>query len=95
MLADLAQANIRGRASRIVIQTSQVILPHDAWSAIVKGAVLSQLPNEALVKSVVASRHDDVTAHLHYDEVRDAGKYGWYEASHGNQRVGGVTGRGF
>ncbi|KAH8647033.1 Hsp70 family protein-like protein [Tricladium varicosporioides] len=42
----------------------QIIQPHDAWSAIVKGAVLSQLPQEqtATVTTTIAARHYGVCA---------------------------------
>ncbi|ETI20493.1 hypothetical protein G647_08530 [Cladophialophora carrionii CBS 160.54] len=69
----------------------QVIQPHDAWSAIVKGAVLSQLPHETVVKSVVSARHYGVSAHTAYDEVRDAGQYCWHDASLGHKRVNKMT----
>ncbi|KIX02411.1 uncharacterized protein Z518_08352 [Rhinocladiella mackenziei CBS 650.93] len=69
----------------------QVIQPHDAWAAIVKGAVLSQLPNEALITSVVAPRHYGVKAHWRYDPVKDAGQKSWYDSSHGHLRVDQMT----
>ncbi|KAK5223509.1 hypothetical protein LTR72_004895 [Exophiala xenobiotica] len=69
----------------------QVIQPHDAWSAIVKGAVLSQLPHQTLVKSVVAPRHYGVSAHSQYVEMRDAGQHCWYDASHGHKTVSKMT----
>ncbi|KAH0566440.1 hypothetical protein GP486_000152 [Trichoglossum hirsutum] len=52
----------------------QVIQPPDAWGAIVKGAVLSQMPQEAVITSVVAPRHYGVTANNIYRESEDAGQ---------------------
>lgn len=51
-----------------------------------RGAVLSQLPNEALVTSVVAARHYGVWAHQQYED-EDAGQKTWYDASHGHLRI--------
>ncbi|KEF53944.1 uncharacterized protein A1O9_09739 [Exophiala aquamarina CBS 119918] len=68
----------------------QVIQPHDAWSAIVKGAVLSQLPNEAIVDSVVAPRHYGVKSHQEYEDS-DAGQESWYDSSFGHLRVSRMT----
>lgn len=69
----------------------QVIQPHDAWSAIVKGAVLSQLPHETVVKSVVAPRHYGVSASMRYNELKDAGQRPWYDASSGCRRIDRVS----
>ncbi|KAF2103534.1 hypothetical protein NA57DRAFT_53054 [Rhizodiscina lignyota] len=52
----------------------QVIQPNDAWSAIVRGAVLSKLPQEALVVSSVAERHYGVSAGAEWDYYRDKGR---------------------
>ncbi|MCJ1377667.1 hypothetical protein MMC17_000763 [Xylographa soralifera] len=52
----------------------QIIQPHDAWSAIVKGAVLSQLPQEASITSSVATRHYGVAALSSYNEAEDSGQ---------------------
>jgi hypothetical protein len=51
----------------------QVIQPNDAWSAIVQGAVLSKLPQEAIVVSSVAERHYGVSAGELFEPTRDAG----------------------
>ncbi|KAF8861505.1 Hsp70 family protein-like protein [Acephala macrosclerotiorum] len=58
----------------------QVIQPHGAWEAIVKGACLSQLPQEAQIVSNQATRHYGVSAHSLFDEVMDRGqmKWTWY-----------------
>ncbi|KAF5872053.1 putative hsp70 protein [Botrytis fragariae] len=51
----------------------QVIQPHGAWSAIVKGAVLTRLPQKVMVVSTQATRHYGVSAHHTYDYVEDIG----------------------
>jgi hypothetical protein len=55
----------------------QVIQPDNAWSAIVQGAVLSKLPQQATVVSRVAESHYGVSAGDHYDALRDAGHDEW------------------
>ncbi|KAH0562067.1 hypothetical protein GP486_003228 [Trichoglossum hirsutum] len=52
----------------------QVIQPNDAWSAIVKGAVLSKLPREAMVVSNAAEKHYGTCCHSLYDSLRDKGE---------------------
>lgn len=52
----------------------QVIQPDDAWTAIVRGAVLSRLPQEAVVVSNCVERHYGVTARSVLDEFRDKGQ---------------------
>lgn len=52
----------------------QVIQPDEAWSAIVKGAVLSRLPQEAKVISNVAEKHYGVSANYPWEDLRDAGQ---------------------
>ncbi|KAH8595949.1 hypothetical protein B0O99DRAFT_511415 [Bisporella sp. PMI_857] len=52
----------------------QVIQPDDAWAAIVKGAVLSRLPNQATVTSTQAVRHYGVSAWSVFEHARDKGK---------------------
>ncbi|KAI9647988.1 hypothetical protein NHQ30_002616 [Ciborinia camelliae] len=52
----------------------QVLQPHDAWSAIVKGAVLSRLPRKAMVVSTQATRHYGVLANSNYDDDEDRGQ---------------------
>ncbi|THV48951.1 hypothetical protein BGAL_0219g00150 [Botrytis galanthina] len=53
--------------------TIQVIQPYEAWSAIVKGAVLTQLPQKVSVVSTQATRHYGVTAHQAYHDIEDKG----------------------
>ncbi|KAF7859445.1 uncharacterized protein EAF02_010893 [Botrytis sinoallii] len=53
--------------------TIQVIQPHDAWSAIVKGAVLTQLPQKVMVVSTQATRHYGITASNIYHDIEDKG----------------------
>ena len=55
----------------------QVIQPENAWSAIVQGAVLSKLPQQATVVSSVAESHYGVSAGEIHDPVRDAGHEVW------------------
>ncbi|KAG9231241.1 Hsp70 family protein-like protein [Amylocarpus encephaloides] len=52
-------------------QGIQVIRPSHAWSAIVKGAVLSQLQDKAKVVSTIAPRHYGVAAMVPFVESRD------------------------
>ncbi|KAM3086123.1 hypothetical protein ACMFMF_000078 [Clarireedia jacksonii] len=52
----------------------QVIQPHDAWSAIVKGAVLSRFSSTATIVSTQATRHYGVAARAKYDEYTDRGR---------------------
>ncbi|KAL8642198.1 MAG: hypothetical protein Q9226_008534, partial [Calogaya cf. arnoldii] len=65
----------------------QVIQPNDAWSAIVKGAVLSQLPQEAAITSTVATKHYGVAANATYHEREDAGQAITINKYTGKQRV--------
>ncbi|KAJ6788213.1 hypothetical protein PWT90_02178 [Aphanocladium album] len=46
-----------------------VFQPADAWAAIVKGAVLSKLPGEAIVSSTAAVRHYGIEVSSLYDEM--------------------------
>ncbi|KFA66207.1 hypothetical protein S40285_05120 [Stachybotrys chlorohalonatus IBT 40285] len=50
-----------------------VLQPSDAWGAIVKGAALSKLPQQAKVVSTSATKHYGVEALSHYDESEDQG----------------------
>ncbi|KAL8667386.1 MAG: hypothetical protein Q9202_000602 [Teloschistes flavicans] len=65
----------------------QVIQPNDAWSAIVKGAVLSQLPQEAAITSTVATKHFGVSANAPYDEREDRGQPTTTSKYTGKQKV--------
>ncbi|KAF7958371.1 hypothetical protein EAE96_001920 [Botrytis aclada] len=51
----------------------QVIQPHDAWSAIVKGAVLTCLPQKVMVVSAQSTRHYGISANRTYHDVEDRG----------------------
>ncbi|KAJ4422617.1 hypothetical protein N0V82_002736 [Gnomoniopsis sp. IMI 355080] len=52
----------------------QVIQPHDAWGAIVKGAALSRVSNKATVVSTQAVRHYGVCSNREFDPVLDRGR---------------------
>ncbi|QPG97248.1 hypothetical protein C2857_006028 [Epichloe festucae Fl1] len=52
----------------------EVIQPQDAWAAVVKGAVLSQLPRQTIVTSTVATRHYGIELGHVYDRARDLGQ---------------------
>ncbi|OAQ70708.1 Hsp70 family protein [Pochonia chlamydosporia 170] len=52
----------------------EVLQPQDAWAAIVKGSVLSQLPGQACVVSTSATMHYGTSACASYDLVEDAGQ---------------------
>ncbi|KAH7370903.1 Hsp70 family protein-like protein [Rhexocercosporidium sp. MPI-PUGE-AT-0058] len=69
----------------------QVIQPHDAWAAIVKGAVLSKLPQQALIISNQATRHYGVKAELKYDPIEDIGQLRRADRSTGEERVSKMT----
>ncbi|MCJ1283392.1 hypothetical protein MMC26_002720 [Xylographa opegraphella] len=69
----------------------QIIQPHDAWSAIVKGAVLSQLPQEASITSSVATRHYGVSAMSTYNEAEDSGQIKKKDTYTGVDRVSKMT----
>ncbi|KAL8693889.1 MAG: hypothetical protein Q9218_001354 [Villophora microphyllina] len=69
----------------------QVIQPNDAWSAIVKGAVLSQLPQEAAITSTVATKHFGVSANAPYDEREDRGEPTTTNKYTGKQKVSKMT----
>ncbi|KAH9205472.1 Hsp70 family protein-like protein [Leptodontidium sp. 2 PMI_412] len=67
--------------------TIQVIQPHDAWAAIVKGAVLSQLPQQALIVSNQATRHYGVTSSNPFDATRDSGQVKTWNSAQGVDTV--------
>lgn len=52
----------------------QVIQPHDAWGAIVNGAVLSRVANQPSVSSTKAVRHYGVVARSPYNYLADRGR---------------------
>ncbi|KAI9882584.1 MAG: hypothetical protein M1823_005673 [Watsoniomyces obsoletus] len=58
----------------------QVIQPEDAWSAVVKGAVLSELPQEAHIISTVATRHYGVEQSSDYNAREDLGQPTWRDS---------------
>ncbi|KAF7943848.1 uncharacterized protein EAE97_005918 [Botrytis byssoidea] len=68
----------------------QVIQPHDAWSAIVKGAVLTHLPQKVMVVSAQTTRHYGVSAHRTYDDVEDIG-YPKLMNAYGKWKTSGMT----
>ncbi|KAF4626672.1 hypothetical protein G7Y89_g11485 [Cudoniella acicularis] len=69
----------------------QVIQPHGAWGAIAKGAVLSQLPQEALIVSNQATRHYGVEATSLFEERTDKGQMKHFDKSTGKYRVARMT----
>ncbi|TEY57363.1 hypothetical protein BOTCAL_0220g00160 [Botryotinia calthae] len=70
--------------------TIQVIQPHDAWSAIVKGAVLTRISQKVMVVSTQATRHYGVSAHCTYDYVEDIG-YPKFMNAYGNWKTPRMT----
>ncbi|TWU72224.1 hypothetical protein ED733_003541 [Metarhizium rileyi] len=52
----------------------EVLQPEDAWAAIVKGAALSKLPQQAAVTSISSTKHYGTAAWSIYDPHRDAGQ---------------------
>ena len=69
----------------------QVIQPHDAWSAIVKGAVLSQLPQVATITSTVSTKHYGVSAWSPFIKNKDVGQLRAWNAYLGYWRVSKMT----
>ncbi|KAK7697956.1 hypothetical protein SLS64_013043 [Diaporthe eres] len=60
-------------------QGIQIIQPHDAWGAIVNGAALSRVCNQATVVSTQAVRHYGVVAWPPFDPLVDQGRPAvWY-----------------
>jgi hypothetical protein len=57
----------------------QIIQPNDSWSAIVRGAVLSKLPQEASVLSSIAPNHYGVVMNTRYDATVHAGREKFYD----------------
>src|ERR1700722_16058986 len=56
-----------------------------------RGAVLSQLPTEAVVTSTIAARHYGVMCRSPYNELEDAGQERIYDASLGKYKVQKVS----
>lgn len=70
----------------------QVIQPHDAWGAIVKGAVISRVSNQATITSTQAVRHYGVLAWAVFDPIVDHGRPVKYNANKdGKTRVERAT----
>ncbi|TVY38304.1 Heat shock 70 kDa protein 12B [Lachnellula occidentalis] len=67
--------------------TIQIIQPHGAWAAIVKGAVLSQLPEETNIVSSQATRHYGVSARHVFDPRTDQGQPQHHDKVTGEKRV--------
>jgi len=65
----------------------QVIQPEDAWSAIVRGAILSELPQEAAVVSSIAQRNYGIKARSDYIAHEDRGQPKQWDAYLGKHRV--------
>ncbi|KAI9654197.1 MAG: hypothetical protein M1821_006725 [Bathelium mastoideum] len=70
---------------------TQVIQPHGAWSAIVKGAALSKLPKQVTVVSSVAERHYGVEAEWDYDEDEDFGQPKRWDDKEGTYKTTKMT----
>ncbi|KAG5928619.1 hypothetical protein E4U42_000334 [Claviceps africana] len=66
--------------------TIQVLQPSDAWAAIVKGSVLSKLPEQASVTSTCATRHYGSRCSTIYAEWRDKGEHTYVDRD-GTTRV--------
>lgn len=72
-------------------QGIQIIQPHDAWGAIVKGAVLSRLANQASVVSTQAIRHYGIIAKSMYDPLVDHGQPIVYTMGDNKKKVEKLT----
>lgn len=68
-------------------QGIQVIQPHGTWGAIVNGAVLSRLADQASVVSTKALRHYGVSAVEPYDDLVDRGRPIVYSLGDSTERV--------
>lgn len=68
----------------------QVIQPNDAWSAIVRGAVMSHLPTTASITSNVAPKHYGVSANSVYEE-EDSGEQKHWDSYESVWRVTKMT----
>jgi hypothetical protein len=62
-----------------------------SWGAIVKGAVLSQMPHEAVVTATKCVRHYGVSANAVYKEAEDAGQEKIWDTLEGIYRVSKMT----
>ncbi|EHL00510.1 putative Heat shock 70 kDa protein 12A [Glarea lozoyensis 74030] len=69
----------------------QVIQPHDAWGAIVKGAVLSKLHQQAFVSSNISPRHYGVVASDLFVKGEDEGQHTFKGLGDGSIRVSKCT----
>jgi hypothetical protein len=56
-----------------------------------RGAILSQLPSEAVITSTVAVRHYGVEAHSTYKESEDAGQPKFWDKYYGQYRCSKMT----
>lgn len=65
----------------------QVIQPHDAWGAIVKGAVLSRVSNQATIVSTQAVRHYGTGALHEMNPIVDHGRKVWHDRYDGSMKV--------
>lgn len=65
----------------------QIIQPHDSWGAIVKGAALSRVYNQASVISTQAVRHYGVSAMQRYYRLADRGRPTVFYPQDGFHRV--------
>jgi hypothetical protein len=69
----------------------QIIQPHDAWGAIVKGAALNRVSDQASVVSTKAAHHYGVTAWSQYDRLVDRGRPTLFYPADGFYRVEKVS----
>ncbi|KAI1143759.1 actin-like ATPase domain-containing protein [Hypoxylon sp. FL0543] len=69
------------------VPSVQVIQPDDAWAAIVKGAVLSRIPQQATVTSTQAVRHYGVSAWCVVEPAIDKGRPTKFCPNDGTTRV--------
>jgi hypothetical protein len=69
----------------------KVLQPSDAWGAIVKGAALSKLPQEATVVSTSSTKHYGVEARSKFNDREDAGMPTMIDAYDGCKRVYTMT----
>lgn len=77
--------------SAIVKSVYQSCTGGDITDAIFRGAVLSQLPDEATITSSVATRHYGVSAMSEYEDIRDRGQEKVWSEADGKYKVSKVS----
>ncbi|KAL9053629.1 MAG: hypothetical protein Q9162_004657 [Coniocarpon cinnabarinum] len=69
----------------------EVVQPPDAWATIVKGAVLSLMPDKAIVTTSISKKHWGVAASCPYDATLDSSQEKHYNYCDGEYKVFKMT----